>query len=385
MHSSAWTDSNFFKVNLINCNLNSVNLQMCVFDNCTFKDIEYIYSASLNHGYYKNVTFDNIEFKNCVFADAIFINCKFINCKFKSSSFDGTKFILCEFQNLIARNLNMDFSQYRDCRFYNSEISLFQCAYTIGLLQALNNDENNNVFAFQGKNLVSELFYKEYIDYLTVYLNEQQEYFPIANIELFKGNTDYGKTLIEIGIKNSIQDQKYRLAVHYCELINYYNCFNSVEKRNLTQYISLCIASVQGEENISEALRYSVIIEHILLNSYDNRRVYYISLQTDLIEQSNDNDITSFITDLDKLLTDYQGNSGEHNITVTHNSPLWLDIVLALGCGVVANYLKDGIDLLIRKIRKYAKDRRTKIKNITVKAVDPVDGEINNDERGEDN
>ncbi len=375
MHNSAWTDSDFFNVEFSGCNLNNANLQLCIFDNCSFKDIAKINNASLNHGYYKNVEFENIEFINCVFSEAIFINCKFINCKFKSSSFDGTKFLLCEFNHLIARNLNMDYSQYRECRFYNSEISLFQCAYTTGILQSLEMSENN-YFAFQGKNLPVSKFYNEYIHYLTSYFNERGEFFPLANIECYRGNIIEGKLLIEKGIKTSIQSQKYRLALHYCELINFYNCFTSAEKRQIIQFTNLCLACLQDEENISEALRYSVLIEHVLLNNYDNRTVYYISLQTDLIDEK-DECIPSFVTDLDKLLSEYQGHTGEHNLTITHNSPLWLDIVLALGCGIVANYLKDGIDLIIKKIKNYAQERKIKINNITIKTVEPVNGEIN--------
>ena len=381
MHNSAWTDSSFNKVKLINCNLNSANFQMSSFDECLVKNNR-ICNASFNHGYYKNVKFENIEFNNCVFSDTIFMNCQFINCKLKSSSFDGAKFILCTFDRLIARNLNMDFSQYRACDFHNSEISLFQCAYTIGIIQALNSRDNENVFGFQGTNLSTDRFFDEYIDYLIVYFKEQNEYFPLANIELYKKNISYGKALIGKGIRDAVKNHKYRVALHYCELINYYNCFSSIEKREIINDIGLFIASVQGEENVSEAIRYSVLLEHVLLNSYDNRQVYYISLQTDLIEQSkNNNEITSFIANLDKLLTTYQGNEGEHNITITHNSPLWVDIVLAIAGGIAGNYLKDGLDCIIKKIKTYVRKRKTKLTSLTVKVIDSVDAIIENNKQ----
>ena len=378
---SAWTESRFYSVTFENSNLSGTNFQLCVFDNCKFTKKLLAKNISYNHAYFKNTTFQDVEFKNCVFSDAVFMNCKFENCTFKSSSFNGTKFVNCTFNGLVARNLNLDYSHYRNCLFYNSQISLFQSAYTIGLLQSLQDNFHNNVFAFQGRNLSIDLFYSEYINYLIPYFSESDEYFPVANILCFKGENEKGQELIGIGIRKAILEEKYRLALHYCELINYYNCFSSIEKRKIIQYMNSCLSQVQEKENISEAIRYSLIIENSLLNNYDSRPVYYISIQTDLIE-TNDRNTTDFIASLDELLMVEQGPYGEHNIKITHNSPLWLDIIIAIGASVVAGYLKDVMDLLILKIKDLAQKKNTNIKDITVKGIENTEANINNS--GED-
>lgn len=68
---------------------------------------------------------------------------------------------------------------------------------------------------------------------------------------------------------------------------------------------------------------------------------------------------------------------GEHNITITHNSPLWLDIILAVGGSIVASYIKEKLlDRLIDKIRQLFKNKNIKMKKITIKKPDVEGSEI---------
>lgn len=284
----------------------------------------------------------------------------------------------CSFENLVARNLNMDFSQYRECSFDNCQISLFQCSYTIGLLQHLI-DNPNNVFAFQGRNLTTSQFYEEYINYLIPYFETQDEFFPLSNILFFKNDFENAKRCVKLGFQKAILSKKFKLALYYCSLINYYNCLSSLEKRQLIEFLNTNLKQLQNNENISEYIRNSVLIENSLLSKYDNRTVYYISLRTDLIDNENEC-VSSFISEIDNLLVEQQGSSGEHNITITHNSPLWFDIVLAIGCSIAAGYMKDGIDILIKKIKEIAQKKKVKLSNITIKALDNTDGNVDKDE-----
>lgn len=184
LNYSAWSESNFYKTIFNQCTINGANMQLCVFDQCQFLgSIEYR-NISFCNSLFKNTTFKDIVFKNCILTDALFISCSFINCKFASSSFDGAKFVDCTFDRLVARNLNLDYSQYRNCHFNNSQISLFQISYTIGLLQCIGIDSNNE-FAFQGRTIPAENFYNEYIDYLCDYFQSRNDLYPISNLLFF--------------------------------------------------------------------------------------------------------------------------------------------------------------------------------------------------------
>lgn len=375
LNYSAWTESFFYDVSFNNCVLNGANMQLCVFELSSFIctddcNLSFYKNISFCNCLFKNCKFENIIFKNCVLTDATFISCQFINCKFQSSSFDGTKFIQCQFDKLVARNMNLDYSQYRNCTFKNSQVSLFQIAYTIGLLQCITYDSDNE-FAFQGRTISSTSFYKEYINYLITFFRERGDLFPLSNLLFFVQN-DEAKNYITSGIKIAMSAQKYRLVLHYCELINYYNCLSSIEKRELIAYLNASIKSISTNQNISEAIKYSVLIEHYLLDKYDNIPHYYISIETDYASAAGEQ-ISSLISELDEILILEQGERGEHNITITHNSPLWLDIILAVGGSIVGAYIKEVlIDRLIIKIRSLFKNRKIKLKNITIKDDDDI-------------
>ena len=371
LNYSAWTESFFYDICFDNCILDGANMQLCVFELASFfcieccPDTSFYKNISFCNCLFKNCRFENIIFKNCILTDAIFVSCKFINCKFQSSSFDGTKFVQCEFDGLIARNMNLDYSQYRNCTFNNSQVSLFQIAYTIGLLQCVSADSKNE-FAFQGRTVSALVFYNEYISYLLEYFRDRGDLFPLSNLQYFLKSTDAKNYIID-GIKNAMSTQKYRLVLHYCELINYYNCLSSKEKRELLAFLNASIRSISLNENVSEAIKYSVLIEHYLLDKYDNVPHYYISIETDYVREAEE-EISSIISELDNILILEQGESGEHNITITHNSPLWLDVVLAVGGSILGSYIKEKlIDRLIKKIKTIFVNKKIKLKNITIK------------------
>ncbi len=370
---SAWTGSFFREVNFKNSKLIGANLQLCVFDECLFsendkKNDKSFMNISFCNCLFKYTKFINITFKNCVLTDATFISCEFENCKFQSSSFDGTKFIKCNFDHLIARNMNLDYSQYRDCEFRNSQISLFQIAYTLGLLQCIPKD-SDNVFAFQGKEIAPKVFFNEYIYYLCEYFKDLKDLYPLSNLFYFLENKDAKKLIIR-GIKEAMVSQKYKLVLHYCELINYYFCLNSKEKHELISFLNSTIEAISLNENIREAVKYSILIQHYLLNKYDNIPHCYISIETEY-NVKNGSEIKDLIAELDNLLIIEQGEKGEHSITITHNSPIWLDIVLAIGSSILGAYLKEEvIDRIINKLKEIFKNKKIKLKNITIKNSD---------------
>lgn len=270
--------------------------------------------------------------------------------------------------------MNLDYSQYRNCNFYNSELSLFQIGYTIGMLQGVSS-QSDNMFAFQGQTIPPERFYSEYIEYLIEYFTSREDLFPLSNLLLFLGGEN-AKQCIMRGIKEAINKQKYRLVLHFCELINYYNCLNSSEKRDIISFLNTSISTLSLNENISESIKYSVLIEHYLLDQLDNVPHCYISIETDYTVDTS-NSISNLITELDDILVYEQGPFGEHNITITHNSPLWLDIILAVGGSIVASYIKEKLlDRLIDKIRQLFKNKNIKMKKITIKKPDVEGSEI---------
>lgn len=376
LNYSAWTDSLFHKAEFDNCLFNSVNMQLCVFSACSFTNTKEYKNVSFCNSFFENTIFVDARFINCIFSDAMFINCSFINCTFSSSSFDGAKFVKCLFDFLVARNLNMDYSQYCECVFTNSQISLFQVSYTIGLIQSIykNSNGSNNVFAFQGREISVNDFYSEYINYLIFYFEEQKEWFPLANILCFLKQNERANQALNIGIRSAIEKQNYRLSLHFAELIDFYGCFNTKEKREIIKFMNDYIA-VSNNNNKSEIIKYSVQIENYLLEKFnsENGPVYYISIETNYLTNSK-TEIVSFISDLDELLSEEQGVNGMHSLKVTHNSPLWLDIIIGIGCSVVGAFLKDGIDKLIDKIKILMAKKRTKIKSITIKAIEKSDG-----------
>lgn len=384
---SAWTGTRYEFTSIVYSVIRNSNMQSCVFTDCNFSMLdEPIRNTTFDNTLFINTIFDNVDFKSCNFTDSRFINCEFKSCTFLSCNFDGANLIDCSLKNVSARNLNLDYSHFSNCKIQSCEFSLFQLFYTIGLPQILESSTlsdtlSNNVLAFHGKNIgITDLIY-EYTNYLIAYYTEVGEYFPLANIFGFKRDVDMFKEYVILGIKNAVATKKFKLAVHFSELINYYGYLKSIEKRLISDFMNEMLNEWQKNEDITEYIKYIAVIEKNLIYQYTNRPIVYINMRTE--KQLNEKDLSEFLLLADSGFNELQGTGGEHYISFSHNSPSFFDIVLAVGESVVGAAILEGIKLLVKKLSQWVKKRGNNIFKSSIKEIDVNNEskytELNND------
>ena len=369
---SAWTGTRYESTLFDHSEIRNSNMQSCVFFNCDFvlSSIP-IKSTTFDNTLFVKTKFVDVVFKSCNFTDSQFINCEFESCKFISCNFDGANFKGCYLNTVVARNLNLDYSMFINCKVKRSEISLFQLFYTIGLTQALENNHENfledkNILAFHGKNIdLTDL--NEYKKYLITYYTIKGEYFPLANIYGIDNNIAMFKECAIIGIKNAVASKKFRLAVHFSELINYYGYLKSIEKRFISDFMNDMLNEWQKEEDINEYIKFITIIEKNLMCQYINSPAIYVNIKTE--KELSDKELSEFLIIADSGFEKIRGKFGEHFISFSHNSPVWFDIVLAVGGSVAGTAIFEGIKSLIKKLSSWIKKRGNKITISSIKAV----------------
>lgn len=370
---SAWTGTRYESIIFQHSIIRNCNMQSCVFLDCTLTNfVEQLKNTTFDDTLFINTKFEKVDFKGCNFTNARFINCEFISCRFISSNFDGATFIECKLNGVIARNLNLDFAQFKNCEIYNSEFSLFQIFYTIGLTQLLNDNCSIDRWtqcklAFHGSNLNYNELVSEYIMYLKTYYTEMGEYFPLANIYGLCKDVENFKEYAILGIKNAVATKKFRLAIHFSELINYYGYLRSIEKRFIVDSMNGMLNEWQQEEDITEYLKYITIIEKNLLYENLNRPVVYVNIRTE--EQLNEQDLSEFLLLADTGFTDLQGGDGEHFISFSHNSPTFFEILLAIGGSVAGSAIYEGVKCLLKKFYKWIKSKGNKVSKSSIKQI----------------
>lgn len=368
---SAWTGTRYEWTTFKHSIIRNSNMQSCVFTNCIFTMRgAQIKNTTFDDTLFINTEFVDVVFKSCNFTDVRFINCKFESCSFTSCNFDGANLVKCVLNNVIARNLNLDYALFNNCKIQGSEFSLFQLFYTIGLVQTIKNNQidcNDNVLAFHGKNIKITDLLSEYQKYLITYYFEVGEFFPLANIYGFNHINEKFKETAILGIENAIVAKKFRLATHFSELINYYGLLKSIEKRAILDFMNDMLNEWQQEEDVTEYIKYIAIIENNLMYQYINRPVIYVNLRTE--NQLSDNDLAEFLLIVDNGFNNLQGKDGEHCISFSHNSPLFFSIMLAIGESIAGTAIYEGIKLLVKQICRWAKKRGNKIVKSSIKEI----------------
>lgn len=369
----SFVNSKFFNCEFCNCNLSSINFRNSVISNCTFN---------------ADNCFDNSKFGNCKLS-----NCYFIGCELNSVSFDEAticscefekniwnavttdlcKFDSCSFSSVVFKNMNFEFSVFRDIHMNNMKLPFPTIPYIYGGLQYLisTNDDINITSQHNIKTGISKEEYLGELTNLEVFYSFSCNYFPLANIYFAQGKKTQGKAAIVYGINKAIENHDYRMIENFARLIKINSVFDMTERYNL-YYNTISRISAQEVISYDDANRCLFNFRTFLFNSGDDSS-FHLSIKTDIESETQ---LATLICKIEDIIRSTQISS-TYNIELRHNSPFELfvnlfsdyDSVCYL-LGSLLLFLK-GVDTVINKVFEYIKNiqeiQKQSIENKTLK------------------
>ncbi len=328
--------THFRKCKFLSCKINGSNMQFCDFSNSTFCDntekTHLIQNTNFNQSCFYNSTFENVCIENTSVCQSQFLATRIENSFFRHTTLQDDIFRDADILHSSFIGCNLEYTDFINVRIMDSILPFHQIPYIYGGLQCISALENSVKVSssMERAEILSAADYIKLLPVFVKYYEKECEYFPLANIALFRKEYSAAKKYINIGLKEYIRQREFRKLKSLCklavkngnfaksDLLNFYfdilNYFNSIELDQNERY--------QFGLHVDE-------IKNILFGiSYTEKPHIEIILKTNItIEESEE--FTQVISIIEDCLNYYHINNEDFTLELRHNSPpysFWLAV-----------------------------------------------------------
>ncbi len=354
----SFVNSKFFNCEFYNCNLSSINFRNSIISDCVFNGNNSFNNSKLGNCKLLNCHFFSCELNSVSFDEATLCSCKFEKNKWNAVTTDLCKFDSCFFDSVVFRNMNFEFSIFRDIHMHNMKLPFPTIPYIYGGLQYLisTNDDINITSQHNLKEGISKEKYLDELHNLEVFYSYSCNYFPLANIYFAQEKKLQGKAAIVYGINKAIENHDYRMIENYARLIQINSVFDMTERYNL-YYNTISKISTQEAISYDDANRCLFNFRTFLFNSGDDSS-FHLSIKTGIESETQ---LANLICKIEEVIRSAQTTSS-YSIELRHNSPFELFVNLFADydsvcylLGSLLLFLK-GIDTVINKVFEHIKN-----------------------------
>ena len=232
--------SNFSSTNFNNCSFEDSNFQFSNFSSSVFEKTNNseqldIVGCSFGNSNFSGAKLKNLTIQGSSFTQSVFFNSEIIACKIRSCSLEGASFDGARLQNMILTNLNVEYADFTGATFNNVYLPLMQLPYTFGGLDYFFHKEGlklrtktNGVYRD-----VPPTEFKQVLSHLNIYYQNEQQYFPLANIYLFSQEKERFDETIMLGVKMACLNRNLRDLKHLVKLVKLSDWYNEIQLRSL--------------------------------------------------------------------------------------------------------------------------------------------------------
>ena len=286
--------------------LSGTVLYNCGFTKCNFSEVMFSNSVAeasvFDDSYFDKATITDSVFLHCSFDNSVFVNTKFRNCDLVHCDFEFTSFNRTTFQNVI--------------------LPFWGVIKAFGLLQEISHQKNSNI-RIKYSDTSNEWNIQQlinYLDPLQSYLIKKEEYFALANINIFLGKQEKALYALLIGIDKALKDADFRGVRYLCKLASNNILFTRKNLQDL--YNAIINNSYVSELSTHEYMIYSEQIREIkdllIDNPFFSPQISITIITT--ISPKNYAQQASLVQLIEKEIHSTISNC-HYYYTVRHNSP----------------------------------------------------------------
>lgn len=346
MQKCRFTKCEFHDVAFSGTTGSASSFKHCVLKNCTVENANFdfadfqgsfllsdspdanIVSSGFNHSNFSDANWEGVSFSGCSFDSAHFQNTTVKDSKCKHCNFENAHFENAAFENIDLSRASLDYSTMENVSFNNVTLPI------TGILHAfhgLNNVEKNGTnvdFKFpdsEVKITLAELL--STLERLQPFFFKINDFFVLANTQIYHGNSDLAFKYIQAGVTHSLQFMDFRMVGYYCKLASLNYTFRNESLRQL--YEMLKSDRIVGEMTTHEYQTYLFEMDRIkrlLIDRPFGQPQMKISLETDI--NLGEVEDSKLIGSLFRTLEE-GAPQAIHHLEVRHNSPYWFDLILS--------------------------------------------------------
>lgn len=310
---------------------NSKFLNMCFFDNC-----------GCNKSNFSGVEFNHFFANASVFDEGYFVGSKFVCSEFAHCSFENAQFKNCVFEQCDLIHGNLEYSTFVSPIFNGVVLPFWGILKSFGLLPELKDNMNVTIkYAAAGREIQVNEFFDLLIP-IQPYLYKKEEFFALANINIFLGHQEKALVYILMGLDKALKERDFRTIRYLCKLssINYFFTKENLKKLYNAIIFNSHIAEMNNHEYqiyLHEVLE----IKRLLIDNPFSMPQMTITCHTNF----NAEDYNSWICFIKLFETTVKQVLPQSNyyFSVRHNSPPLFEFFLSDSVFNLYEYIIDFI------------------------------------------
>lgn len=315
----------------------------CIFNKSRFKDSGMAMSDFSSTKFYDNSSFDNCgcsksNFTNTifnkfianasVFTECFFIQTIFENSNFHHCSFENSQFKKCTFEKCNLIHTTLEFATFENVQFYDVTLPFWGILKSFGLLNEIKNQKN---ICIKYSNMGKEISVPEFLDLLNPiqpYLYRKEEFFALANINIFLGNHDKAFYYLLLGLNKGLKERDFRTIRFLCKLASYAIFFHRDDLKKLyNAIITNSYISGMNNHEYQLYLQEAIEIKKLLLDNPFSMPQMTITCYTSF-NQDDYSLWAEFIKFLETIIKKYLPNC-YYYFSIRRNSPPVYEIFIS--------------------------------------------------------
>lgn len=243
-------------------------------------------NCSCTESSFLDVNFSDVFAEGSVFDKSYFINTVFERTKFCHCSFEDALFQNTLITNCDLIHANLEYANFQNVRLTAVNLPFWGILRAFGGLQTIQKYPDSTIqYADSSKRLSINRFL-ELLPDLQAYFAKKNEYFILANINIFLGNQKAALYYVMNGLKHSLEQRDFRMIRYLCRLASINHFFTSKELRQLYQaLVANSQVSQMNDHQYQLYLREISEIKRLLIDNPFSRPQMIITCSTDIDSQ----------------------------------------------------------------------------------------------------
>ena len=365
----------------------------CEFLNCTIENSNFSYLGAVDYTNCKNTILINSSFDYSILEDVTFegllikachLGCSTIkNCTINNVNVNCSDFVGSIIENSTITNIELNETDIQYVEFSNVKASgvtfliedILHCFNGIDMIEK--NKHTVKLRLFDTSRKISGDEFINSLRLMMPYLYSINDYFSLANICMYYGESQKAFEYILLGLKYNLEQRDFKVIRYFCKLATSTPLFSYKDLKTLYQAlesneISSNLTRFEYRRYINELAE----IKHILIENPSAQIQMNITIKT-LIDEYDYNKLMYIIQAIDVVANEVIPQT-QKSVSIRHNSSPVIDIILngqwenlvpffatlcaVLGCSI--KYIKQIYDVLILKETLYVKKINNKIKTV---------------------
>lgn len=313
--------SKFIACHFLNCKFETANFGHSDFSYSILDQNSSIYSCGFTKSNFINTLFNRVAVSGCNFIETWLVDTQIKNSTFEYCNFENSMFDSVTFENMDLSKVTIDYVEFRKCSLSNVVFQFFGIIHSFNGLNLIKENEDNVFLKFpDSPNQITGREFLLLLKDLEAYFYYKNDYFALANINIFFGENKTAYKNIVDGLNFCFNKKDFKEIKYLCKLASS-NLFFT-KKQLIQLYTLLTNKDVIEDMTYPEYRNYLDEIEdlkRLLIDNPYNLPQTKITIETD-IDYSDTKNVVHVIESINTAYSLVSEQSSTY-LSIRHNSP----------------------------------------------------------------